>query len=59
MCMHACVLMGIGVGWEQSSVGTLGLDSSIQKMLEHPGVTDTPFLDALWHSQCLSQTPRQ
>lgn len=36
-------------GREQSSVGKPGLDSSVQKTFKHPGITDTPLFDALWH----------
>lgn len=47
MCVQVCA-RGCWCGMGASSVGKLGLYSLILKMFKHPGVTNTPLLDALW-----------
>lgn len=58
MCVQVCA-HGCWCGMGASSVGKLGLYSLILKMFKHPGVTNTPLLDALWHSHgAPTPTPR-
>lgn len=42
MCVRVCAHVGVDVGMGESSVGKLGLDSLILKMITHPGVETLP-----------------